>query len=246
MAQARVIDFFATKKRIHNANPSKRRKIELTQSDLKADVTCQNVLGADAKVEKPSCHNRAANRSSRRTKPKAAPRSTRTRSRTSARKTDIVGQIAINDAFAKASDSSSDTDGQDFLSDVAFGEVTEEITSQWDEHDGPKTPNRKIRSSDCPQVPDSATTETKEIRRKAVARRSRVEAWTPKKGEDEEKEQALRRRSLASRFREKMASTSTDFEPKVISEFSNCSVTNTRFDFTYCSEHSEKINFIIV
>lgn len=226
MAQARLNDFFATKKRFHGANPSKRRKIESTESDPKTKVICRSDLDGSAEAEKPSCSTRTtgsdlvASRSSRRTKAarnsqQAAPRPTRTR--TYARKTDVVGQITIQNAFAKSSESSSDIDGQDLLCDAGLGEVTEEVTSQWDEHDGPKTPKRSIRSADRLPSPNGETTGTTEIRRKAIARRSRASAWTPNKGEDEKKEQVLRRSALASSFLQKLASASslTDLESKV-------------------------------
>ena len=170
MAQARVVDYFGAKKRSHGTCPSKRRKTEITESDslvksvqesgvcldeeLKGSVELQSALSVVHKV---------------RAKTKTTVRSGRTR--TSARgalKKDLVGQVKIQDAFAKATGSSSDTDGAEAIASYGSSEISE----SWDEHDGPTTPKRKIRPVSSLEPPISDSREMKGSRRKVHARRS--------------------------------------------------------------------------
>ncbi|XP_076470444.1 DNA replication factor Cdt1-like isoform X2 [Babylonia areolata] len=211
MAQARVSDYFDRKKRSHETHPSKRRKID--PIELKADVatevdvkSCINIGSAPLPCVKQSV-------TTPRTKPRGKGAPT-TRRRGVAKKNPVTGQISIQDAFAKASGSSSDTDGHEALRDAEQNEVTEVVTSYWDEHDGHRTPKRKTRPVDSMDAPLSDCRENKSARRsKLTARKSTNDQVTPKKDGTWEKEKAARGRTLGQSFRKMLAEKSPEDSP---------------------------------
>ncbi|XP_070202780.1 DNA replication factor Cdt1-like [Littorina saxatilis] len=209
MAQARVIDYFGTKKRSSAANPSKKRKIQLAEPDLKSSSTTESTVVDDAKGVGPqvpvvtTAPEPAVRRSSARTKQKPTAPSTRTRA-SARKKPDLVGQPKILDAFAKPREASGDSDGQ--ASDAGSVEFTDEITSQCDEHDGPKTPKRKTRPCETVRILGVGTSDTKRTHRKARRSLEDQSSATPNKAEEKRREEELasRRRSLAQSFQEKL------------------------------------------
>lgn len=212
MAQPRVSDFFASKKRSNGVNPAKRRKVELSEfnDDLKSAV----LTPSSASIVTDVAADRGAkllasetSTSKRSTRAKQTPASKSAKTRSSARKkADQKSHFTIKDAFAKQSESSdsSDVDGKD-----ANMIVSEEVTSQWDEHDGPapKTPKRKTRPCDTLRLfYEGDTVEAHHTRRKSVARRSLEQNTTPSKTEEEMVEQQQHRQSeLALSFKQKWA-----------------------------------------
>ena len=146
MAQARVTEFFAAKKRTFDAQPSKRRKLAVTAP---SNETLQAIE-----------INTRATRSSRRGKtvvdpqpveteevrsstPTPKPKSTR-KPRAKAQKAKQVkvpkGQTSLKDVFDKSSrPNSPDVENQKEENSAPV----EEVTSAWDEHDGPLTPSKR-------------------------------------------------------------------------------------------------------
>lgn len=142
MAQARVTEFYATKKRNGDSQPSKRRKLQVT-SDI--PETIQNEPVATRSTRSSSRRKESVppvsaepenvlftlSASDKGTK-SASNRVLRQRTR---KIKQIKGQKTIVEALE--SRSSSPTNSLD----------GEEVTSSWDEHDGPLTPSKKTKQN---------------------------------------------------------------------------------------------------
>ena len=143
MAQARVTEFYATKKRNGDSQPSKRRKLQVT-SDI--PETIQNEPVATRSTRSSSRRKESVppvsaepenvlftlSASDKGTK-SASNRVLRQRTR---KIKQIKGQKTIVEALE--SRSSSPTNSLD----------GEEVTSAWDEHDGPLTPSKKTKQTE--------------------------------------------------------------------------------------------------
>ncbi|KAK7505694.1 hypothetical protein BaRGS_00002965 [Batillaria attramentaria] len=205
MAQAHVNFFFAAKKRSQNPQASKRRKLDLSVSDAKLVTVSSSELnaGSTEKALVGQEKSAAVAQASKQMK-KQQTRSIRsTRLRTASRKksdTQAAGksQLKIHEAFSQASGSSSDSDSR------GDGK-TEEITSCWDEHDGPQTPRKKIRSLESLELPES--TEVRPSRRKLAVKKRITDAVTPQSNQDDIK---LQNQKLASSARKNLSLTLTD------------------------------------
>lgn len=155
MAQGKVTDFFATRKRNAAAHPSKRRKIEIASSEVGNDEL--NKINRNpyknVEQEKESVDHKKENsifsplqtRAARKAKslristPKPSTRTRKT-------KTDC-SQKLIADVFAQ--NPKSDISHSDILSGKVQGLVTEAVTSNWDDHDGPDcTPTKAVHNTD--------------------------------------------------------------------------------------------------
>jgi hypothetical protein len=215
MAQPRVSEFFAAKKRSSSVNPAKRRKVELTEfnDDLKSAVLTPSLLSSAKDVADQGTKtltSETCKQRSTRSKAKQTPASTSAKTRSSARnKADQKNHFTIKEASARQSeslDSCSDVDGTE-----AKMIVGEDVTTllQWDECDGPtpKTPKRKTRPCDTLRLfSEGDTTEAHQSRRKLLALRSLEDHETPSKTDNERVEKQQHRQSeLALSFKQKWA-----------------------------------------
>lgn len=204
MAQARVTEFYATKKRNGDAQPSKRRKLQVI-SDV--SETIQNEPVATR-----------ATRSSARTKGISAPVSsepenvlftlsssdkgnklapTKTPKQRSRRIKQIKGQQSIVSALGSRPTSPNE---------ISSGE---EVTSAWDEHDRPLTPSKKTKQDN-----DNPTEEKTKGTRKRTRKQN---VMTPQKEEKEETIKAPRsRKKLQLRANVIASSESENSENEVI------------------------------
>lgn len=209
MAQARVTEFYATKKRNGDAQPSKRRKLQVI-SDVSETIQNEPVA------------TRAA-RSSARTKGISAPVSsepenvlftlsssdkgnklapTKTPKQRSRRIKQIKGQQSIVSALGSRPTSPNE---------ISSGE---EVTSAWDEHDGPLTPSKKTKQDN-----DNPTEEKTKGTRKRTRKQN---VMTPQK-EENQKEEAIKaprsRKKLQLRANVIASSESENSENEVIGWF---------------------------
>lgn len=209
MAQARVTEFYATKKRNGDAQPSKRRKLQVI-SDV--SETIQNEPVATR-----------ATRSSARTKEISAPVSsepenvlftlsssdkgnklapTKTPKQRSRRIKQIKGQQSIVSALGSRPTSPNE---------ISSGE---EVTSAWDEHDGPLTPSKKTKQDN-----DNPTEEKTKGTRKRTRKQN---VMTPQK-EENQKEETIKaprsRKKLQLRANVIASSESENSENEVIGWF---------------------------
>ena len=177
MAQGKVTDFFSARKRSTASNPSKRRKIEITASEVDTSpFTKTNIDPLKNIVQQPvSVDTRKENalsplqtRAGRKSKgvKLVTPRST-TRSR-KAVKTDPKQKL-IPDILANS---------PALTSDKGVTQIVETVTSSWDEHDGPAcTPKKTVDT-------DNLTTKGRKRNRRVAAAQTKDDS-TPEKRQPE-------------------------------------------------------------
>lgn len=204
MAQARVTEFYATKKRNGDAQPSKRRKLQII-SDVSETIQNESVTtratrssarrkGISAPVSAEP-ENVLFTLSSSDKSSKSA--STKTPKQRSRRIKQVKGQQSIVDALGSRPTSPNE---------ISNGE---EVTSAWDEHDGPLTPSKKTKQ-DNENPTEGKTKDTKK-------RTRNQNVMTPLKEEKEETIKAPRsRKKLQLRANVIASSESENSENEVI------------------------------
>lgn len=204
MAQARVTEFYATKKRNGDAQPSKRRKLQII-SDVSETIQNESVTtratrssarrkGISGPVSAEP-ENVLFTLSSSDKSSKSA--STKTPKQRSRRIKQVKGQQSIVDALGSRPTSPNE---------ISNGE---EVTSAWDEHDGPLTPSKKTKQ-DNENPTEGKTKDTKK-------RTRNQNVMTPLKEEKEETIKAPRsRKKLQLRANVIASSESENSENEVI------------------------------
>ncbi|KAK3086546.1 hypothetical protein FSP39_020036 [Pinctada imbricata] len=151
MAQARVTEFFSAKKRTFDAQPSKRRKLASTNQDAEVFNTVDvNVRATRSSLRiKNDVAPRAENapQQTRSSTPKPAEKPGRKPRAKPTKGKQIKGQSKIKDAFeiVEANSRPSSPDQEQITPKPNLDQTvpTEEVTSAWDEHDGPLTPSKR-------------------------------------------------------------------------------------------------------
>ncbi|XP_061166434.1 DNA replication factor Cdt1-like [Saccostrea echinata] len=208
MAQARVTEFYATKKRTGDAQPSKRRKLQIN-----TDVS-------EAIQSEP--RNTRSTRSSTRGKGISTP--------VIAEPENVLFTLSVPDKSAKSKSTKSVTQrtrkikqikGQQSIADVLRSRspsptpssASEEITSAWDEHDGPLTPSKKSKQNNENETKGKTQTSKKRTRQSKI----KEDLKTPPKEEKEETVRAPRsRKKLQLRSNVIASSESENSENEVI------------------------------
>lgn len=202
MAQARVTEFYATKKRNGDAQPSKRRKLQVI-SDV--SETIQNEPVATR-----------ATRSSARTKGISAP--------VSSEPENVLFTLSSSDKGNKLAPTKTPKQRsrrikqikgqQSIVSALGSRPTGEEVTSAWDEHDGPLTPSKKTKQDN-----DNPTEEKTKGTRKRTRKQN---VMTPQK-EENQKEETIKaprsRKKLQLRANVIASSESENSENEVIGWF---------------------------
>ncbi|KAL3860561.1 hypothetical protein ACJMK2_010674 [Sinanodonta woodiana] len=164
-AQGKVTDFFASKKRNADAQPSKRRKAQLIPSEKNIsylDSTNKHgnrkgsVAGIAPKTESTKSENDNSVQISH-TKVVTDKKNQTMKTLTSSRKNRFTklskGQMTIDNVFARVAKVSSNRENEQ-----KEGLIVDEITSSWDDHDGPissgnQTPVKSIQTNVGQSVP---------------------------------------------------------------------------------------------
>ena len=175
MAQGKVTDFFSARKRSTASNPSKRRKIEITASEVdtspftKSNIDpLKNIVQQPVDTRKENAFSPLQTRAGRKSKgvKLVTPRST-TRSRKVV-KTDPKQKL-IPDILANS---------PALTSDKGVTQIVEKVTSSWDEHDGPAcTPQKTVDT-------DNITTKGRKRNRGVAAAQTKDDS-TPEKRQPE-------------------------------------------------------------
>ncbi|XP_062587109.1 DNA replication factor Cdt1-like [Saccostrea cucullata] len=215
MAQARVTEFYATKKRNGDAQPSKRRKLQIN-----AEVS--ETIQSEPKSTR-------STRSSTRGKGISTP--------VSAEPENVLFTLSLPDASAKSTTTKGvkqrtrkikQIKGQQSITDAlrsrspspASSSASEEITSAWDEHDGPLTPSKKSKQNNEGETKGKTQASRKRTRQSKV----KQDLKTPLKEEKEETVKAPRSRKKLQLRSDVIASSESENsenelrEPEVHSE----------------------------
>lgn len=193
MAQARVTEFFSAKKRGAGSHASKRRKIDVTESSIDAVVpketnirptrsstrskTLVCPLPENVQISEPQTKSVKKTRSVR----KGAKSKTPALDKTQKSIKDVL--VNLQNEGKSSDDSASETSETPSLADE---KINEEVTSAWDEHDGPPlTPSKRQEISSDSSDDDLKHNKSRKRTRRGKAVHDEVQK-TPEKSDIEE------------------------------------------------------------
>lgn len=167
MAQGKLTDFFSSRKRNPSLQPSKRRKVEITTSNVDIRSLEKTNLGALDKLT-PEIHDPILPENAELGKKENVFSPLQTRAARKAKNADVSKKTRTRKA---AVDSKQKLISESFsCSDIKTGAVTltEDVTSSWDEHDGPA-------QTETPQKQDTEKADSRTRKRTRNVRTAQTE-----------------------------------------------------------------------